>query len=324
MVSMQDIADRLKVSRSTVSLVLSGKAGNKVSPAVQKEVIRVARELDYRINDLARSLRTGESRIISVIVTDISNDFFGRLTFHIQEEAKQAGYLVLTINSNESVKEFKEMTEMLLGKKVDGIIAVPPPGGEDCVSELIEQGVPVVIVDREFAGLDVDYVGVNNYDASSQAVKALIDGGFRNIAVVTLDLDISPLDERIRAYKDVMKEAGLADRILEHRVRFLHEDAEIELMVNKFKDCDAVYFTSQRVFMRTMSFSAHTGISFREDMCLLCFDDVSPYLGLGFDIRYIEQPIEAIARKSFDLLFRRIRGEETAPGKYYFQAKCIV
>ena len=78
MISMQDIADRLGVSRSTVSLVLSGKAGSRVSEDVKKKVFETARELNYHINEVARSLRTGSSRLISVIVTDISNEFFGR------------------------------------------------------------------------------------------------------------------------------------------------------------------------------------------------------------------------------------------------------
>ncbi len=324
MVSMQDIADRLNVSRSTVSLVLSGKAGSKVSPAVQKEVIRVAKELRYHVNDLARSLRTGESKIISVIVTDISNDFFGRLTFHIQEEAKKAGYLVLTVNSNEDASDFRETIGMLMSKKVDGIIVVPPPGGENSISEIIERGVPVVTVDRESAGLKVDYVGVDNYGASFQAVKGLIDDGFRNIAVATLDLDISPLNARIGAYEDAMREAGLEDMIMEQRIRFLHEDAEIESMIRRFKDCDAVYFTSQRVFIRAMSFATHSGLAFRKDMCLLCFDDISPYKSLDFDVRYVEQPVGEIARKAFDLLIKKVKGEESAAGRYLFQARCVV
>ena len=324
MVSMQDIADRLNVSRSTVSLVLSGKAGNKVSPAVQKEVIRVAKELRYHVNDLARSLRTGESKIISVIVTDISNDFFGRLTFHIQEEAKKAGYLVLTVNSNEDASDFRETIGMLMSKKVDGIIVVPPPGSDNSISDLIERGVPLVTVDRECAGLDVDYVGVDNYGASYDAVKGLIACGLRNIAVATLDLDISPLNARIGAYEDAMREAGLEDMIMEQRIRFLHEDAEIESMIRRFKDCDAVYFTSQRVFIRAMSFATHSGLAFRKDMCLLCFDDISPYKSLDFDVRYIEQPVGEIARKAFDLLIKKIKGEESAAGRYLFQARCVV
>lgn len=320
---MQEIADRLGVSRSTVSLVLSGKAVGKVSSAVQKEVLRVAGELNYHVNDLARSLRTGESRIISVIVTDISNDFFGRLTFHIQEEAKKAGYLVLTINSNENIDEFDRMVGMLMSKKVDGIIAVPPPEGGRSITEIKEHGIPVVTVDRECPVLDVDYVGVDNYEASRQAVKNLVAAGLRNIGVVTLDLDIPPLNERIRAYKDVLAEAGAADKIRERRIRFLHEDSEIESMIKEFEDCDAVYFTSQRIFTRAMSCASHTGVTLRKDMCLLCFDDISPYRSLDFDIRYVEQPIQEMARKAFSLLLMRIRGEKNLAGRYLFQARYI-
>ncbi|MBQ5401404.1 MAG: LacI family DNA-binding transcriptional regulator, partial [Bacteroidales bacterium] len=166
MTSMQDIARRLNISRSTVSLVLSGKSDGRVSEAVKKKVLETAKEMDYHLNELARSLRVGSSKLISVIVTDISNEFFGLMTFHIQEEAKKAGYLVLTINSNESDEEFEQMSRILLSKQVDGIIAVPTPGGANALKMIQDQGVPLVTVDRLCEGVDADYVGVDNYDAS--------------------------------------------------------------------------------------------------------------------------------------------------------------
>ena len=187
MVSMQDIADRLGVSRSTVSLVLSGKAGSRVSEDVKKKVFQAARELNYHVNEVARSLRTGSSRLIGVIVTDISNEFFGRLTFHIQEEAKKAGYLVLTINTNENPADFGEMVRVLIGKQVDGIIAVPPSGGGSDIVHIQEMGVPVVTVDRPCDGVEVDYVGVDNYAGARSAVDALIRNGKARIDMLRSD-----------------------------------------------------------------------------------------------------------------------------------------
>ena len=323
MVSMKDIADRLKVSKSTVSLVLSGKAGGHVSESVKRDVLRVAREMNYHVNGVARSLRTGSSQLISVIVTDISNEFFGRLTFHIQEEAKKKGYLVLTINSNESTREFEDMVTMLMSKQVDGIIAVPTPGGEAAVQRIIDQGVPVVTVDRLCEGLDVDYVGVDNYAASLSAMDELLSDGFRKVSMVRLDLDIPPLEERERGYLDSMRKRGLEAGAKVLRVRFGDDDESgIGEAMAVARDCEAVFFSSHRVFTQAMTWMSHNG-GIPRGQCLLCFDDVSPYMTGASDIRFIDQPVAEMARKAFRLLMRQITGEKALHRQYIFPTKCI-
>ena len=322
MTSMQDIARRLNISRSTVSLVLSGKSDGRVSEAVKQQVIKTAKEMDYHLNELARSLRVGSSKLISVIVTDISNEFFAQMTFHIQEAAKKAGYLVLTINSNESDEEFDQMVRMLISKHVDGIIAVPTPDGAASLKMIKDQGVPLVTVDRFCEDVDVDYVGVDNYEAAKKAVLELIAQGYKNIIMMRLDLDIPPLNERERGYADAMKESGLERYIDLHRIRFgegMEEDLNRSL--DKAMASDAVFFTSHRVFTEAMKNVARVG-GVPGGQCVLCFDDVSPYMTGASDIRYIEQPIAEIAHKSFDLLLAKIKGDNHTD-RYIFPTRSI-
>lgn len=319
---MQDIARRLNISRSTVSLVLSGKSDGRVSEAMKKKVLETAREMNYHLNELARSLRVGSSKLISVIVTDISNEFFAQMTFHIQEEAKKAGYLVLTINSNENDEEFEQMARILISKQVDGIIAVPTPGGETSLQMILDQGVPLVTVDRLCEGVDADYVGVDNYEASKKAISELLAEGYKNICMIRLDLDIPPLNERERGYIDAMKEAGQGNHIAIHRIRF-GEEMESDLLkpLDAVLATDAVFFSSHRVFTEAMKVVAHFG-GVPQGQCVLCFDDVRPYMTGASDIRYIEQPIAEIARKAFDLLLAKIRGE-THSDRYIFSTRSI-
>ena len=322
MTSMQDIARRLNISRSTVSLVLSGKSDGRVSEALKKKVMETAREMDYHLNELARSLRVGSSKLISVIVTDISNEFFGQMTFHIQEEAKKAGYLVLTINSNESDEEFEQMSRILISKQVDGIIAVPTPGGADALRMIQDQGVPLVTVDRLCEGVDADYVGVDNYDASKQAMTDLLKEGFRKVSLVRLDIDIPPLEARQKGYEDAMREFGLDQDIDIHRIRF--GEGYVDDFVRSEKrllKADAIFFTSYRVFTQAMTLVTRVG-GVPKGQCLLCFDNVLPYMNGISDIRFVEQPVENMARKSFELLLAQIQGGHDA-GRYIFPTRCI-
>ena len=323
MVSMQDIADRLGVSRSTVSLVLSGKAGSRVSEEVKKKVFQAARELNYHVNEVARSLRTGSSNLIGVVVTDISNEFFGRLTFHIQEEARKAGYLVLTINTNEDPQIFEEMARVLIGKKVDGIIAVSPPGGEAAMRFIREMGVPLVAVDRPGEDEMTDFVGVDNYASARAAVEDLLDDGFRSISLVMLDLDIEPLNERRNAYLDAMKGRGLEDLIDIRPIPFgREEESDFIKELSGLREVDAVFFTSHRAFTQTMAHIASIKMAIPENQCLLCFDDVRPYLNVRSNIRFIEQPVAEIGRKAFDLLHEQIKGAQGG-GRYVFPAHIV-
>ena len=220
MASMQDIADMVGISKGAVSLVLSGKAGHRVSDETKAKVFEAAQSLNYRVNEVARTLRTGQSRIISVIVTDISNEFFGKLVFYIQEEAKKHGYLVLTANSNESAEEFEEIVNMLLGKKVDGIISVTPPGGAETMAHIVDLGIPLVQVDRLCGGLEADYVGVGNYGSTYDMISGMIKDSYCKIAMVSLDLDVNPIHERCSAYRDAMAANGFKDNILEVFIRY--------------------------------------------------------------------------------------------------------
>lgn len=323
MVSMQDIADRLGVSRSTVSLVLSGKAGSRVSEEVKNKVFQVAQELNYHINEVARSLRTGASKLIGVIVTDISNEFFGRLTFHIQEEAKKAGYLVLTVNTNENPVDFAETVRVLIGKQVDGIIAVPPPGGDGTVAMIRSMGVPVVTVDRPCEGMDVDFVGIDNYEAARSAMEELLDDGYRRLSLVALDLDIDPLNRRRDAYVDSMKERGLQDLIDIRLIPFGVEDEDrLTEVFRGLLESDAVFFSSRRAFTQAMAQLAWTGQTQPEQQCLLCFDDVQAYLTIHSGIRYVEQPIDVMACKAFDLLHEQIKGARGG-GRYVFPTRIV-
>ncbi len=319
---MQDIARRLNISRSTVSLVLSGKSDGRVSEAMKKKVLETAREMNYHLNELARSLRVGSSKLISVIVTDITNEFFAQMTYHIQEAAKKAGYLVLTINSNENDEEFEQMARILISKQVDGIIAVPTPGGEASLQMIMDQGVPLVTVDRLCEGVDADYVGVDNYEAAKKAISELLAEGHKNICMIRLDLDIPPLNERERGYIDAMNEAGQGKHIAIHRIRFGEEmESDLRKPLNAVLATDAVFFSSHRVFTEAMKVVAKVG-GVPKGQCVLCFDDVSPYLTGASDIRYIEQPIAEIAQKAFDLLLAKIKGE-THSDRYIFPTRSI-
>lgn len=329
MVSMQDIADRVGVSKSAVSFVLNGKSDGRISEETKNRILQAARDLNYQINEVARSLRTGQSGIISVIVTDISNEFFGKLVFYVQEEAKRHGYLVLTVNTNENDAEFADAVGKIMGKHVDGIISVTPPGGADTLLRIQEARIPLVLFDRKFEDVDADYVGVDNFSSAKDAVGRLIAGGCRDIAFVGLGLDAGPLRERRRGYEAALEEAGLSGRAPMEFIRFedKEEESEVRGAMREFlspgSGVDAVFFSSRRVFTQAMNQIPSLKGRLRKDVRLLCFDDVSSYLASDFSVSYVEQPIKEMAGKAFELLEERIGGSDAGYEDYIFNTRCV-
>ena len=166
-VSMQDIADKVGVSRCTVSLALSGKGrAKRVSEALCDKIMQAAKEMHYEPNELARSLRTGLTKTLGVVIADISNEFFGELSYHIQKRANSLGYNIIITNSDEVPEKMLESIRLLINRRVDGIIMVPTNSSVSIANRIVSLGIPFVQVDRFIPGLNASYVVLDNYKAS--------------------------------------------------------------------------------------------------------------------------------------------------------------
>lgn len=312
-VSMQDIADKLGISKGTVSLVLSGKAkGSRISEEMSLKVRQAAEEMNYYPNEIARSLSTGMTMSIGVIVTDISNEFFGNLTFHIQERAKKYGYTVITTNTNESLEEFNDAVTILLNKQIDGIIFVPVVGGEKVAEKIIKRHLPVVQVDRFFPDVNASYIVVDNYRASVKAIELLIRKGHRRIAVICYDINLNALTDRRQGYIDTMNRYGLLDSELVKNIQYEDQEEQIKQAIIDLKNTpdkvEAIFFCSRRVFITGIKYMHREGIRIPEDMEIICFDKIDTISITNIPIDYIEQPIKKMGEQSVDILMEQING----------------
>jgi LacI family transcriptional regulator len=312
---MQDIANRLGVSKGTVSLVLSGKAKDKrVSRSLCEKIIRTAKEMDYQINEVARSLRTGITKTIGVVVTDISNEFFGRFTFHIQEQAKKYGYTVITTNTNECLEEFDDMITILINKRVDGIIFVPVDNGQQMARKISANHIPMVQIDRYYPQVDASYIGVNNYKAAAEATLSLIDRGCRRIAAISYNIRLNALTDRYNGCADVLKRCGFFDPELIINVDYENQEEEIKQAIidlnSMTQKVDAVFFCSRRICVTGIEYMHRNGIKIPDGMQVLCFDKIESFRIASIPINYIEQPIKEMGEKAVDVLIEQINGSD--------------
>src|SRR5690554_140134 len=155
--TISDVAAEAGVGRASAARTL-GNYGS-VSPELRQRVLDAAEKLGYRTNTLARSVSTGVSHTLGVVVANIGNPFFAGVVRGISDTSRAAGFDTIVLSTHESVEEEQAAVGVLVDKRVDGIVVATAVVGRGDVSHLQEaadQGIPVVLVDRAVANLDLD------------------------------------------------------------------------------------------------------------------------------------------------------------------------
>lgn len=303
---MKHIANELGVSIATVSLVLNGKnVKGRVSEEMSKKILKKAEELHYTPNSFAKGLKIGKSKTIGLIVADISNVFFGKLALYIQNEAEKKGYAVIIANTNEDSSEMDKMVRLLKSRQVDGLIITPPAGSEKAIQYLVNERIPLVLVDRNFPELHISSVLINNFEISYNAISKLIEKGFKNIAIITYKQTQFHITERNRGYIEANKNANLYNQknIKKVSYEFLNRDMEkvINELLSEERPIDAIYFTTNSISISGIK-ELYKQKQYQSNIQLMCFDESDAFYILPLNIPFIKQPIKEMAKNAMQLL----------------------
>jgi LacI family transcriptional regulator len=205
-VSIHDVARVAGVSISTASRAMN-RAG-RVSEDTVKKVQEVATRLGYQPNAIARAMRSKQSHAVGVIVSDISNPFYGRLVKTLERSLSESGYACFVASSNNDISTEVNLVRLFKSREVDGIILGPCQ--TDSIAHLVSEikGTPTILFDRD-GGNALGSVKVDHYQGTCSAMRYLIAKGHRRIALLTPGSQIQPIKDRIRAYQDCLVEASI-------------------------------------------------------------------------------------------------------------------
>lgn len=207
-VTLKDIAKIAGVSTNTVSRALNNKPD--ISDATKKKILKIAKELNYRKDFTASSLRKKESKIIGVILADSANPFYSEVLKGIESASKKFGYNIIFINSERNYKHEVSAINILLSRRIDGLLLSPVQEKVEDVKELIKLKIPLVIFARHFSHLPVNEVRSDDIKAGYIATKHLIEKGAKRILVINGYLHKSPAMMRLEGYKKALKEHGIS------------------------------------------------------------------------------------------------------------------
>jgi len=207
--TIKDIANVLNISAAAVSKALHDDS--RISEKTKKAVRQVAKNLNYQPNHLASALRKGKSNLVGVIVPRTNSNFFSSVIQNIEEVLNKAGYHIIITQSNESYKKECANIDTLLFTQVDGIIASMANETVDLsyYEKIKSKGIPLILFDRGENDLNVDYIGINDYDSSHIIVEHLVKQGCKRIAHIGGFKRTRIFNNRIRGYVDALKKHNL-------------------------------------------------------------------------------------------------------------------
>lgn len=313
------------VAPSTVSTILNGKEENRrISQALVQKVLAIAKEAGYTPNQIAVSLRTGSSKIIGLLVEDISNVFYASIASIIEDELKTFGYRVVYCSTKNDPDNCIELINMLYQRQVDGYIITPVEGIEKSLASLNEKKKPVILIDRYFRELDLSHVLVDDQRGVYDGMRHLMERGYHNIGFVTVDLGQTQMNYREKAYKQFLLEHGIElreDRILKVPYRSSSEVMieRITSFIRNTPDLDALFFSTNYLCIAGLQSLQRLKMTIPNDMAVLSFDDHDLFAIYPPGITAIRQPITEIGHKAVSLLMEYLQSSTDHPhGKHEF------
>ncbi|WP_293905169.1 MULTISPECIES: LacI family DNA-binding transcriptional regulator [unclassified Sphingobacterium] len=311
---ISDIAKALGISVTTVSFILNDKAKEKrISEALTKRVLDYVKKVGYKPNELAKSLRTGKTKILGLIIEDISNPFFGNIARLIESKVYEQGYRIIYCSTNNDVEKAKELIQMFYDRQVDGFIITPSDGLEDTVKQLQQNNIPVVLFDRYFPALETDYVGADNFQGALDASNHLCQQGYRRIGFVSLYSDQTQMKERSDGYMKAMDNNKQQSFI--QKIQMDASDEEAMESLREFiceNRLDAVLFSTN--YLAISGLKASKKFNFAMP-AVIAFDDHTVFKLVEPSITVVSQPIKDIADNLINILLLRLQGKIKATRK---------
>lgn len=324
--SLKDIAAELGVSTTLVSYVLNDKFKDRINPQTAQRIRDMARELNYRTNHVAKSLKNDKTFTIGLIIADISNFFYSGITRYIEDEFRKHKYHVIFGSADENKDRFDALIDVFISRQVDGIILAAPSGSEEILAQLQAQKIPFVLIDRFFPGLEkISSVTLDNYKASADVVSHLVEMGYKRPAMITLQTELYHLHERTRGFQESyvqhnLEKDPLVIQLIEERLG--EEIHGIVTSILEEKQVDVLYLATNKIALEVLAVLANSKIKVPEELAIVCFDEVDAYKIFNTSITYVKQPLHLLGAEAVSILIDQISGKEQ--GEVRILNSCIV
>jgi LacI family transcriptional regulator len=327
--TQEDVARLAGVSRATVSYVINNRTdGNvRISEETRCRVLDAVKELGYRPNVLARSLRQGQTHTIGMIVPDNTNPFFAEVARGVEDTSFQQGYSVILCNSDSDPDKELLYTNVLAEKRVDGILFVAVGMSAERICGLQERRMPVVVVDRDIPDVAVDSVMTANERGGWLATRHLIELGHRRIGCIAGPSDVTPSAERGTGYRQALREAVLSvEEELIMRGDFQYESGyqAARQLLSMDDPPTAIFACNDLMAIGAISAAVELGRQVPADLSVVGFDDVPLASFANPALTTVVQPKHEIGVVAATMLLERMQDPDKPPRRRMLNTKLVV
>ncbi len=314
-ISLSDIAKKIGVSTSLISIVLNGRGDELgINKDTQKKVIDTAKELNYRPNQLARSLRLKRTNTIGLILSNISDTYFAHIAGSIERCAEKYGYQVIICTSHENQQKETEKIEMLIDRGVDGLIIIPTKKNHSWIKELKQNKIPFVLIDRYFPKIDTNYVVNENFQGAFDITVHLLKLGYLKIAQLTLIPYMNVIIDRDSGYRKALAQYNL--RYNKKLVREICLDSMYEDVKSAMQELLRPPISAQAIFTHNnvlaeyvLEIASEMKLRIPKDFALVSFGDQNLFKYTNPSITCIKTPTEQIGKQAMNILMQSIESE---------------
>jgi DNA-binding LacI/PurR family transcriptional regulator len=323
-ITISDLAKVTGLAKSTVSGVLNNKSG--FSERTRQKVLKAAEQYGYVPNEIARGLSIKSTKTIGLVIKDITNPFYSKITKGVQEVANENGYTVFLCSSFEDHQKEIDQIQAMIGRRVDGLIIAPllEEVTFDHLFDLKRHGVPFVLL-GSVPELECDFVEFDDYSGSRQVVDYLISCGHRSIGFVTGLRTSKASNQRFQGYKDTLSANGLQlnPHYIFEEAQHLSDGFEIgrKLVVMKDRPSAMICFDDV-IAMGVIKAFESAFLKIPDDLSLVGFDDIDLMI---FPLTTVSIPAYEAGKELVRTLLERISGDEVKEYRHIvFEEKLVI
>ena len=324
-ITLRNVAEKAGVSVNTASRAINNKPD--INEETKKRVLQIAKELGYIRNAAAVALRTKKTGTIGVVIEDNRNPFYAEVLNGMEVAAREKNYHIILANTQRDYQKEEEAINLLLTKRVDGLLITPVQDRDDDIKNLIEANIPFVIVGRNFENIEADSVYNDEVKGGFLATEYLIKKGHKRIALIDGFLHKSPAKGRLEGYKKALKEYGVPlDNLLISVGDINIEDGyeRTKQMLEKNLDFTAIFAYNDMMAFGSMQAIREKGLRIPEDIGLVGYDDILFCSLMNPALTTIRLKKQELGIESVKLLLSRINGNRKKAKKIMLDVDIIV
>jgi len=310
--TMKDLSRETGLGLATISKYFNGGTVREKNRVLIEAAVK---KLHYVPNEVARSLKTQHSRVIGVIIPELSNAFITSIISSMEDILRKHDYAVIVCDCRSDSKREKDAVEFLLHRRVDGLINMATDTTGAHLKAPLASGIPVLLIDRLIESLrgKVSAVIIDNVHAASQAVEKLTSLGHKQIGLVLGSPDLYTTNQRLTGYLNALNQAGI--KPTEEYIRYgdYTMDGGYQAVQNLLKLKNrptALFVTNFEMTLGTMLALQHNGVRVPEDLSVIGFDKLELFGEIFPNLTLIRQPQLSIGREAANLMLNMLSNEE--------------